>query len=62
MLAQRDSHKGLNIAETLSDLTYLIGLDADNPALVRSYVGEAECQLVELANLLRSMARESTPP
>jgi hypothetical protein len=42
MLAQRISHKGLTIAEALSDLTYLIRLDAHNPALVRSYVDEAE--------------------
>ena len=53
------SHEALNITETLSSLAYLIGLDAEDPSLVRSYADEAETQLTTLARLLRSITVES---
>jgi hypothetical protein len=59
MLAHRVSHEGINITETLSNLTYLIRLDAENPSLVRSYADEAEGQLLALAALLRSVVQET---
>lgn len=46
-----------NIVETLGNLLYLITVDAEKPALVRSYIGQAEERLRALQGLLP----ESTP-
>jgi hypothetical protein len=44
----------LNITETLSNLTFLMRLDAESPNLVRKYLEEAEERLRALSALLSS--------
>ncbi len=48
--------EALNITETLSNLPFLLRLDADSPHLVRSYLEEAEERLRALSALLSSGA------
>jgi len=44
----------VNISDTLSNLAYLIELDAENPALVRGYAKHTDQLLQALGNLVRS--------
>jgi hypothetical protein len=44
----------MNISETLSNLAYLIGIDAGHPERVRRYAHDAEERLRALNSLLRS--------
>jgi hypothetical protein len=48
----------VNLSETLSNLAYLIGIDADQPERVRLYAEEVEERLRALASLLRSTGCE----
>ena len=44
----------MQISNTLSNLTYLIELDAQNPGLVRQYANQAERLLQALEGLVHS--------
>ena len=44
----------VNISETLSNLTFLIEVDAEHPELVRRYARQAEDVLRALGELVRS--------
>jgi hypothetical protein len=44
----------VHISDTLSNLTYLIELDAESPALVREYAKQADRLLRALGSLVRS--------
>jgi len=44
----------VHISDTLSNLTYLIELDAENPVFVRQYAKQADQLLQALGNLVRS--------
>lgn len=46
-----------NLVETIGNLLYLVNIDAENPALVRSYVAEAEDRL----RALQALVPESAP-
>ena len=48
----------VNISETLWDLAYLIGIDADQPERLRLYAEEVDERLRALAGLLRSTGYE----
>ena len=48
----------VNISETLSNLAYLIGIDADQPERVRLYAEQVEERLRALGSLLRSTGYE----
>jgi hypothetical protein len=43
----------VHISDTLSNLTYLIDVDAENPELVRQYTKHADQLLLALGNLIR---------
>jgi hypothetical protein len=43
----------VQISDTLSNLTYLMDLDAENPGLVRQYAKHADQLLEALVNLAR---------
>jgi hypothetical protein len=51
-LAEDQRTDARNIVEALGNLLYLISVDAENAALVRSYVGQAEERLRALQVLL----------
>lgn len=44
----------VHISDTLSNLTYLIELDAENPAMVRQHAKQAEQLLHALEGLVRA--------
>jgi hypothetical protein len=44
----------VNISDTLSNLAYLIELDAENPALVRQYAKQVDQLLQALAGRVRA--------
>jgi hypothetical protein len=48
----------VHISDTLSNLAYLIDLDAENPALVRGYAKQADRLLQALENLVHSADAE----
>jgi hypothetical protein len=56
-LAEDQRTDARNIVETLGNLLYLISVDAENPVLVRSYVGQAE----ERLRALQALLPECTP-
>jgi hypothetical protein len=49
-----------NIIEALGNLCYLIHVDAENPALVRSYTAQAEERLRALAAVIPASVARST--
>jgi hypothetical protein len=48
----------VHISDTLSNLTYLIELDAENPVFVRQYAKQADQLLQALGSLVRSAGTE----
>jgi hypothetical protein len=48
----------VHISDTLSNLAYLIELDAENPRLVRQYAKQADQLLQALGSLVRSSAAD----
>jgi hypothetical protein len=50
--------RAADISEALTNLAYLIRVDAEDPAKVRTYVSVAEERLRALGHLLHCVARE----
>ena len=53
MTYKQIAEEAMDKVEIVSNLAYLIRIDAENVELVRTYATDAEIQLVELTRLLR---------
>ena len=60
MISTRVAHAVSNYISTISDLAYIISLDAEDPEAVRAHAGEIQERVQSLSKFLESVRKELT--
>lgn len=61
MISPRARHTAMNYVEVISNLAYLIDIEAGQPDHVRRFAGELQQQALELGQFLRALNAANPP-